>query len=517
MITVSPSPQTTDPQAASAFAAQKQLLERLFGHSFDICTRSSQGSPWQSARGTQPPIDSQLLSAYTDHPSVLREVEPRHCVVVIPIPQTRSAAQVAAIAVIPGAANADLENLAAAASLLLRERLAKQEVESERDALADQITQNFEELHWLRNLATALSGTDARTDMQTAAFDVLQDLRDLVRAEAVVVVADALDDGERNLGGNDYMDVRQTAWAGDNPLNHVDFLSLMAQIRTAAVSGPIVFNTGSTLQSVPLQTSARNVVAVPLVQSRTSYGWLIALNRVLPSHAEEQHPSDLLSPEFGSLEVGLLTTVATMLAGHARNVHLFRAEENLRVSVIEAMTGALDARDPYTCGHSQRVGQFASRIAARLGLPADFCERIYITGLVHDVGKIGVPDDILKKPGRLTNEEFDVIKQHPTIGHAILKPLKGLSYVLPGVLYHHERIDGRGYPDRLSGDEIPFDARILAVADGYDAMTSNRAYRDGMSLERAVQILQENAGEQWDRDVVEAFVTNCDEITLGTR
>jgi HD-GYP domain-containing protein (c-di-GMP phosphodiesterase class II) len=244
------------------------------------------------------------------------------------------------------------------------------------------------------------------------------------------------------------------------------------------------------------------------MHSQARYGWLIALNRNVPRAGRQHEPSDLLSEEFGSYEAGLLSTAATMLAGQARNVELFRAEESLRVSVIETLTGALDARDPYTCGHSRRVGEYGVQIARLQGFTALECERIYITGLLHDVGKIGIPDAILKKADKLTNDEFEVIRQHPAIGHAILSPLKGLAYVLPGVLHHHERVDGRGYPHGLCGEEIPIVARILAVADSYDAMTSSRAYRSAMPAEKAVSILHEHAGTQWDREAVAAFLSS---------
>jgi HD-GYP domain-containing protein (c-di-GMP phosphodiesterase class II) len=132
--------------------------------------------------------------------------------------------------------------------------------------------------------------------------------------------------------------------------------------------------------------------------------------------------------------------------------------------------------------------------------------------LLHDVGKIGVSDSTLRKPDKLTDEEFAEIKRHPDEGWAILRDLEQLSYVLPGVLHHHERVSGGGYPDGLTGDSIPLDARIMAVADAYDAMTSDRAYRGGMPHERAIEILRQGAGTQWDADVVAAFLSVIEDI-----
>ena len=144
-------------------------------------------------------------------------------------------------------------------------------------------------------------------------------------------------------------------------------------------------------------------------------------------------------------------------------------------------------------------------IACQMDLPEYECRRIYRAGLLHDIGKVGVSDEVLRKPGRLTDDEFDQIKQHPMIGFRILKDLKSFDYVLPGVRWHHERHDGGGYPDGLKGNEIPLMARVMAVADGLDAMTSNRPYRDGMPFEKAESILREGAGTQCDPDVVAAY------------
>ncbi|HUQ68116.1 MAG TPA: HD-GYP domain-containing protein [Planctomycetaceae bacterium] len=381
---------------------------------------------------------------------------------------------------------------------------AYRRLESERDTLADQLGQKFEELHWLRTLATRLTVTDPTTELQRVADDVLPNLRTILRSELVVLVQEASSKAapHRHVGGTNHAPLI----CSTSTVDEQAVIELTKQFEQYAARGPIVFNRDANCQLTPLATSASNVVAVPLMHSQARYGWLIALNRVVPPTMRPRAPSDLRSEEFGTYEAGLLATAASMLAGHSRNVELFRAEESLRVSVIETITGALDARDPYTCGHSRRVGELGVEIARRQGFTVAECERMYVTGLLHDVGKIGIPDAILKKADKLTDDEFDVIRQHPAIGHAILSPLKGLAYVLPGVLHHHERVDGRGYPHGLAGDDIPLMARILAVADSYDAMTSSRAYRNAMPSEKAIGILREHAGTQWDRDAVAAFL-----------
>ena len=155
---------------------------------------------------------------------------------------------------------------------------------------------------------------------------------------------------------------------------------------------------------------------------------------------------------------------------------------------------------------------YARRLAEHIGLSQADCERLYLTGLLHDVGKIAVPDAVLRKCGKLSEVEFNAIAQHPRIGYRMLLPVNALGPVLPGVLHHHESVDGTGYPDCLAGEEIPFDARILAICDAYDAMTSDRPYRQGMPHDRAIQILANGAGTQWDRELTERFLECADHI-----
>jgi len=176
------------------------------------------------------------------------------------------------------------------------------------------------------------------------------------------------------------------------------------------------------------------------------------------------------------------------------------------------LVSALDARDPYTRGHSERVALVARRLGQELNLSEDELQTIYQAGLLHDIGKVGVDDRVLRKDSRLTDEEFEHIKQHPIIGHSILAELRNLHEILPGVRNHHENYSGGGYPDGLVGDQIPLIARIIAVADAYDAMRSDRPYRKGMPLERVEQIFREGAGKQWDGRIIEAYFAARDDI-----
>ncbi|MCW2956542.1 MAG: rpfG 2 [Thermoleophilia bacterium] len=186
---------------------------------------------------------------------------------------------------------------------------------------------------------------------------------------------------------------------------------------------------------------------------------------------------------------------------HALNADLIDAN----ISLTESLVNALDARDPHSAGHSIAVAVYSRDLAAEIGLPHDEVQRTYLAGLLHDIGKIAVPDAILRKPAALTDEEFDEIRLHPVIGEQILAPSRHLGDVLPGVRHHHERIDGKGYPDRLRDADIPLQARIIAVADAYNAMTSDRPYRDAMHPDLAERVLVQNQGMQHDPFLVAAF------------
>jgi HD-GYP domain-containing protein (c-di-GMP phosphodiesterase class II) len=262
-----------------------------------------------------------------------------------------------------------------------------------------------------------------------------------------------------------------------------------------------------------LESGIRQFLMVPIAAGTRSFGWFVAVNRA--TDGRKWAPSPLLQlghDEFGTWEASLLSTAASLLASHASNLELIREKEQLLVNTVRSLVTALDAKDAYTRGHSERVAMFSKRIAETLGYDAAAAERLYLSGLLHDVGKIGVSDAVLRKPDKLTPEEFAEIKKHPDEGWFILRDLEQMRYVLPGVLHHHEQVNGSGYPDGLAGKNIPLDARIMAVADAYDAMTSDRAYRAGMPHDKAIGILREGAGSQWDSEVVSAFVSVVDDI-----
>lgn len=192
-------------------------------------------------------------------------------------------------------------------------------------------------------------------------------------------------------------------------------------------------------------------------------------------------------------------------------LHKFNSEQihsqNHLAEIAKSLAGAIDAKDPYTKGHSTSVSRYSEALARSLNLPEDEVERISLGALLHDVGKIGIPESVLKKPDKLSDEEWNIMKQHPVIGaEKVLQPNEALRDLIPIVKYHHEHVDGSGYPEHLKGDQIPLSAKIVAVADAFHALVSDRPYRKGLGLETACDILLQGAGKQWDSGLVRKFI-----------
>ena len=188
------------------------------------------------------------------------------------------------------------------------------------------------------------------------------------------------------------------------------------------------------------------------------------------------------------------------------NTRLFEEVQNAFVQTVTALANAIDARDRYTGGHSQRLAELATQTGKLLGCTEEELERIHWAALLHDIGKIGVPDSILRKPGKLTPEEEQNMRLHPEIGARIVKPVAKLSSVAPIIRAHQERYDGQGYPDGIKGDCIPQIARIISVVDAYVAMTDERIYRSAMTHTEAVKELKRCSGSQFDPTVVKTFL-----------
>ena len=212
--------------------------------------------------------------------------------------------------------------------------------------------------------------------------------------------------------------------------------------------------------------------------------------------------------------IEIVNTNIELTAAHERERELLIQESRNMHSMLtqtaSALASAIDAKDKYTHGHSRRVGKYSEMIAKKYGKSDRECREIYIAGLLHDVGKIGIPNTIINKDGKLTDEEFAVIKTHPSIGADILKKIGKAPFISIGAHYHHERYDGKGYPEGLSGEDIPEIARIIAVADAYDAMTSKRSYRDSLPQQVVREEIVKGRGTQFDPQFAEIMLQLID-------
>jgi HD-GYP domain-containing protein (c-di-GMP phosphodiesterase class II)/HAMP domain-containing protein len=217
--------------------------------------------------------------------------------------------------------------------------------------------------------------------------------------------------------------------------------------------------------------------------------------------------SDKLSGDnFDDNDLHMLVTLASQIAITLNNARLYEDLEASYLSAVRALANSLDAKDPYTRGHSERVALYSLEIGRKMNLSPDELKTLHIGALLHDIGKIGISESIINKTSRLTEEEFDLIRTHPVRGASIIEPAKFLKNKVPLIRYHHERFDGQGYPEGLKGDGIPMLARIVCVADSYDAMTSKRAYREPMGREAAMKELIKCSGSQFDAKVVTSFL-----------
>jgi HD-GYP domain-containing protein (c-di-GMP phosphodiesterase class II) len=205
-----------------------------------------------------------------------------------------------------------------------------------------------------------------------------------------------------------------------------------------------------------------------------------------------------LAETFNQMAEDIQHYIGDLKAASEQNRQLF-------IDSIEMIAAAVDAKDPYTKGHSGRVSQYSVILAKELGLPDEEINKIRISATLHDVGKIGIEDRVLKKPGVLTNEEFELMKRHTVMGYEIVRQVKQLTEMLPGIRWHHEALNGKGYPDGIKGDELPLMSRIIAVADTFDAVTTDRPYQAGSDFPKALEILRKHAGTRYDPIVVDAM------------
>ena len=356
-------------------------------------------------------------------------------------------------------------------------------LEDEVDRLAQALSLKFEELTLIHQFSERLKiGEDSAEICQS----LLQELEPCVNASTIAI--DLIEDVE-------LQSPRSFLYTGErwDP----DWLNEVASYAIQDVAGgeltpgaePIA------IQNHPSEDSPAFVrtVVIPIQRDGISLGRMIA---VRPTQEDE----------FGTVEADLMKSTSMILAAHLVNQRQYVEIQQMFNGMIQSLASALDAKDSYTSGHSSRVAEIAAMIAEKLEYDLEGIKRIRMAGILHDIGKIGVDDAVLRKPGQLNQEELEQIKLHPVLGYDILKEIKLFRNILPAVRHHHESWDGSGYPDGLLGDGIPRDAQVLAVADAFDAMTSDRPYRSSIPVEQVIDILKSGRGKQWAADVVDALL-----------
>jgi len=374
--------------------------------------------------------------------------------------------------------------------------------QQELESCADRIRHDLEELILLRRLSNHLDAAEARRDTWNVSQMMLLLLAPLIRAEAMVLLPENRAPENRIGCAGEVGAVR----VGSSDVGPEACWDLVEQYGSTATAGSCAkdhFAVGAEEQAIP---GVEQFLLAPLAHDDRVLGWLVAVNcrgRHQPASGPTKRPP--VAAHFTPAEASLLRSAASMLAAHAHDSEVFQEKEDILVGVVRSLVSAIETKDPYTCGHSERVALIARRLAVEMGLTADEARRMYLAGLLHDVGKIGVSDAVLRKPSRLTPEEFDEIRRHPDQGWFILRELEELDCEIRAVLHHHEMYDGRGYPDHLAGEAIPLAARIVAVADSYDAMASDRPYRRRLAQEQIERNLRDGSGTQWDPKVVDAF------------
>lgn len=379
------------------------------------------------------------------------------------------------------------EDLLDAARELIAERV---KAEADKNQLAGDILSKLQELSVLYDVSDALA--NAR-DISAVADQVLSHAAEVIAPEWAAYVSH---DPERSLvrivATSGHEDAIQRVWRAVEP----DSFTWQALNADDAILVPDLSEADRVRlrrDVGPLADRMKCLLAVPTRASSRPLGVVLLLNG--PGR-----------PPFTSVDARLVQALASQAAVSASHLQLYQESTEMFLSTVWALASAVDAKDAYTHGHSQRVAVYSSALGRAMGFDEREIERLELSAILHDVGKIGVPEAVLNKPDRLTPTEMAAMRSHPGKGAEILSSIRAMRDIVPGVLHHHERFDGTGYPNRLKGENIPLLARIIFVADTFDAMTSSRPYRSSLPMQVAVDEIKRCSGSQFDPRLAETFV-----------
>jgi HD-GYP domain-containing protein (c-di-GMP phosphodiesterase class II) len=359
--------------------------------------------------------------------------------------------------------------------------------EQELDDLARELSIRYEELNFFYKIGGKIGVTD---NLKETLHYMMRKTTELIGADCVAVHIPSKDIFENF----------------DTPFEKAASEPIMQVLRTVTTDLLAMFQTGIDYLSdydlarysslKPLLKKYKRLLTIPISFNENKDG-IFFLGKIAPNET------------FSICDKRLVNVVADMIAIKITNSELFEHLNDFLLNLMKSFMKTIEEKDSYTYGHSERVNECALKIGRALDLNEEELKQLNFVSILHDIGKIGISEDILNKPGKLNEDEFEKIKQHPEKGCIILEPIQQLRILLPAILHHHERPDGKGYPQGLSGSEIPLFAKIIAIADTFDAMTSDRAYRKAKKLDDVVQELLDVRGTQLDPEITNLFISRC--------
>jgi len=372
------------------------------------------------------------------------------------------------------------------------------------EMVSNELAQTYEELVLLHKLSANMRITKPDSDFLQMACD---SLAGIVNVEGIAILLEKIVDNEKRLvltAGLGLIDVNEQAVGILKSRLAEEIDNGQEALLDSEVDSPFKYDWPENI---------KNIIAVPLwgrgntgpdfesqgQNGNSIIGLMVAVNRID-------------KPDFDSKDAKLFNSVANGCATFVDNGKLFKDLEELFIGSLRALTSSIDAKDQYTRGHSERVAFISRWVAERISpdkpLKREQIHKVYLAGLLHDIGKTGIDESVLCKKGKLTEPELNHMRKHPSIGAGILGEIKQMRDIVPGVLYHHERIDGKGYPYGLTGEQIPLVGKIVGLADSFDAMTSKRTYRRAMTLEEARVEIEEKLGTQFDEQIGRVFLNS---------
>ncbi len=378
------------------------------------------------------------------------------------------------------------------------------EVGQQTRKFSSELAQTYEELVLLHKLSANMRLNESDSNYLQLACDSLTDIVDV---EGIVIILENVVDNEHRFvlaagSGLIEADERMASILHNRLVQELN--RGKEALLDSEVDAPFRYDWPENIKNiivVPLCVNGKKIANPPKKNHNNvvTIGVMAAINVVG-------------KPDFDTTDIKLFNSVANTCAVFIENGTLFKDLKELFIGSLKALTSSIDAKDPYTRGHSERVAFISRWIAENIAKEEELepvqIHNIYLSGLLHDIGKMGISEAVLRKKGKLTSDEFDHIRTHPSVGASILSEIKQMRDIVPGVLYHHERIDGKGYPNGLKGDQIPLSGKIICVADSFDAMTSKRTYRDAMTMEQALEEIKRGLGIQFDEKVGKIFINS---------